>query len=145
MSRFVRPETVTLKLSGGDTLTVRKRLTAGEARARVERWTETDPVTGELRAKVTRGGLATITAYLVDWTLTDDAGRLVDLRGLPAAELEGILDNLESESFTEIRQAIEAHELAVLAEREAQKKTAGPSASDPTSPLLAGVAGGTNG
>jgi hypothetical protein len=145
MSRFVRPETVTLKLAGGDTLTVRKRLNAGEARARVERWTETDPATGELRAKVTRAGLATITAYLLDWTLTDDAGRLVDVRDVGILELEAILDNLEPESLLEIREAIDAHEKAMIAERDAQKKTAGPSASPTTSPLLAAVAGGTNG
>jgi hypothetical protein len=145
MSRFVRPETITLALEGGDTITVRKRLNAGEARARVERWTDTDPATGELRAKVTRAGLATITAYLLDWTLTDDAGHLVDVRNVGILELEAILDNLEPEALLEIREAIDAHEAAMIAEREAQKKTAGQSASPTTSLSLVAAAGGTSG
>jgi hypothetical protein len=142
MSRFVRPETTVLHLSGGDTLTIRKRLTAGEARARTERWTEQvdDPETGgvKLVPRLTRAGLATITAYLLDWTLTDDAGRLVDLHGLGQGELETIVDNLDGDAFAEIRLAIEAHE-------EAQKKTDGPSASSPTSLSPAAVAGAMSG
>jgi hypothetical protein len=145
MSKFVRPETASLVLEGGDTLIVRRRLTAGEARARVEAWTERDPTTGELRQVTTRYGLATIGAFLLEWTLTDDAGRLVDLRGLSRGELEAILDGLEPEAFLEIRQAIDAHEAAMQAEREAQKKTAGPSASSATSPLLAAAAGAMSG
>jgi len=149
MSRFVRPETTTLSLSGGDTITVRKRLTAGEARARTERWTEQveDPLTGgvKLVPRLTRAGLATITAYLLDWTLTDDAGRLVDLHGIGQAELEAIVDNLDGDAFAEIRLAIEAHEEAMRAERDAQKKTDGPSASSPTLRSLAAVAGDTSG
>jgi hypothetical protein len=145
MSRFVKPETTTLPLAGGDTLTVRRRLTAGEARARVERWTEPDPATGELRAKVTRAGLATITAFLLDWSLTDDAGRAVEIRGIGAAELATILDNLEPESFNEIRDRIEAHELAMLAEREAQKKTDGSREYERISRSLVAVTGDTNG
>jgi hypothetical protein len=149
MSRFVQPETTLLHLSGGDTITVRKRLTAGEARARTERWTEQvdDPETGgvKLVPRLTRAGLATITAYLLDWTLTDDAGHLVELRGIAQADLETIVDNLDGDAFAEIRLAIEAHEDAMRAEREAQKKTDGPSASSPTSASPAVVAGAMSG
>lgn len=140
-----------MPLSGGETITIRKRLTAGEARERVERWTKvvTDPQTGVtiLEQIPTRRRLATVTAYLLDWTLTDDAGRLVDLRAAATiAELETILENnLEPEAFHEIGETIEAHEVAMIAEREAQKKTAGPSASPTISQSLAAVAGGTNG
>jgi hypothetical protein len=149
MSRFVKPETVVLRLSGDDTITVRKRLNAGEARARTERWTEQveDPDTHDLKLRplLTKAGLATITAYLLEWTLTDDAGRLVDVRGATIADLEAILNNLEADTLNEIREAIEKHEAAADAERAEQKKTAGLSASDPISRSLVAVAGATNG
>jgi hypothetical protein len=142
---FVRPETATLTLADGATLTVRRRLTAGEARARLERWTAADPETGVLRPNYARLGLATITAYLLDWSLTDDAGRLVDLRGMGIADLETTIDNLEGDTFAEIRSAIEAHESAMIAERDAQKKTDGSNGSAPISTSPGVVAGGTNG
>jgi hypothetical protein len=149
MSRFVRPETTTIALSGGDTLTIRRRLSAGEARARTERWTEQvdDPATGgvKLVPRLTRAGLATITAYLLDWTLTDDAGHRVEIQGIAQAELEAIVDNLDGDAFAEIRLAIEAHEEAMRAERDAQKKTDGPSASSPTSTSPAVAAGAMSG
>jgi hypothetical protein len=149
MSRFVRPETTTIALSGGETLTIRRRLSAGEARARTERWTEQveDPLTGgvKLVPRLTRAGLATITAYLLDWSLTDDAGHRVEIQGIAQAELEAIVDNLDGDAFAEIRLAIEAHEEALRAERDAQKKTAGPSASSPTSISPAAAAGAMSG
>jgi hypothetical protein len=149
MSRFVRPETTTIALSGGETLTIRRRLSAGEARARTERWTEQveDPLTGgvKLVPRLTRAGLATITAYLLDWSLTDDAGHRVEIQGIAQAELEAIVDNLDGDAFAEIRLAIEAHEEALRAERDAQKKTDGPSASSPTSISPAAAVGAMSG
>lgn len=41
MSRFVRPDMVTLKLSGGDTVVVRKRLNTGETREAFARMYQT--------------------------------------------------------------------------------------------------------
>jgi len=129
MSRFTKPETVTIHLNGGgtDTITIRKRLSAGEARSRVERWTKTDD-DGKLVTVPTRGALATVTAYLIDWTLTDDNGQRVDIRGLSPADLESVIDSLDPDAFVEIKQAIERHEGAMYDERETQKKTDGPNA-----------------
>jgi hypothetical protein len=145
MGYFVRPETTILTLADGATLTVRRRLSAGEARARLQRWTIADPNTGDLRPDYARLGLATISAYLLDWTLTDDAGRLVDIRGAAVGDLETIIDNLEGDAFVMVREAIEKHEAAMIAERLEQKKTVGPNASQPISTSPGAVAGDTNG
>lgn len=120
MSRFVRPETAILKLSHGDTLTVKRRLNAGEHRARFARMSLAG-VDGTLNVNRLQIGLATITAYLLDWSLTTDDGAPVVIRGVSLDHLTSTLDGLDPESFTEIREAIEAHEIAMDAERAAEK------------------------
>jgi len=122
MSRFVQPETVTLPISRGDTLVVKKRLTEGERRAAFAR------INGK-----GDGSMAMVVAYLVDWSLTDDAGRRVTIAGLPDQDRQAILDSLDPEDFTEIGNAIAAHIEAVAVERDAQKKTGGATASAATS------------
>jgi hypothetical protein len=57
----------------------------------------------------------------VDWSLTDEAGKVVVIRDQPLAVLEAALDALDQASFAEIRQAIEAHETAMAQEREAEQ------------------------
>jgi hypothetical protein len=116
--RFVRPETVVLPLSGGDAIIVRKRLTAGEQRRQFARAYEANS-DGKLRVNLIETGLALITAYLIDWTQHDDPAATI--RGLSLDELTDVLNNLDPASFTEIKEAIEQHELAMVAEREAEK------------------------
>jgi hypothetical protein len=67
-------------------------------------------------------GRATVLAYLVDWTLTDE-GEPVPIRGLSVDELGAVVDNLEGPDFREVREAIEAHERRESEAREAEKKT----------------------
>jgi hypothetical protein len=122
MSRFVKPETVTLTLENGDRLIVRKELTCGEARqanARIYVMGED----GRRRVDPLLIGLGTVIAYLVDWTLADDDGQIVAIRGLPIDDLIPILDSLDSDSFAEIRRAIETHELAMVQARQEKKTT----------------------
>jgi len=116
--RFVRPETTVLHLTGGDALIVRKRLTAGEQRKQFARAYETN-ADGKLRVNLIETGMALVTAYLVDWTQSDDPD--ASIRGLSFDELTDVLNHLDPASFTEIKEAIEKHELAMLAEREAEK------------------------
>jgi hypothetical protein len=116
--RFVRPETVTLHLPGGDALVVKKRLTNGEARAQFTRAYEAN-ADGRLRVNLIETGMALVTAYLIDWRVAADPE--ATLRGLSLEEVTAALNNLEPASFTEIKEAIEQHELAMLAEREAEK------------------------
>jgi hypothetical protein len=124
MSRFVRPQTKTITLANGDQLIVRERLTAGEARAQFARMYVSNGDGGWHR-NPTMLGLGPILAYLLDWTLTDDAGSRVEIRDLSPADLLQVIDSLDTESLNEIRTAIEAHEAAMTTERDQEKKTAG--------------------
>lgn len=121
MSRFVRPETRTLTLANGDQLIVRARLTAGEQRAQFARMYTTGP-DGRVQRNLLMLGVGLVVAYLLDWNLTDDRDQLVPIRDLSTAELHQVLDSLDPADFDEIQTAIEAHEKAMLAEREDQKK-----------------------
>jgi hypothetical protein len=120
MSRFVQPETATLTLENGDRLIVKKQLTCGESREASRRYLKL--IDGALRVDPLEVGPATVLAYLVDWTLTDDDGAPVSLRGLSLDDRQAVIDTLDMESFAEIRRAIETHEAAVLA-AQAEKKT----------------------
>lgn len=113
-SRFVRPETVTIPISRGDTLTVRKRLNAGERRAAYARM-YIQGEDGRLRVNALHTGIALVVAYLLDWSLVDDDGRRVEIRALSAEDLTRMLDALDPESFQEIKEAIEAHDAAIAA------------------------------
>src|SRR5262245_47567749 len=116
-SRFVTPALTTIPISQGDTITVRARLTAGERRAMYSRMyypetTKVDPM---------RVHLAVLTAYLVDWSLTDDEGRRVPIEGLPVAELETVINALDPESFTEIAEALDTHAEPFAPTRDTEK------------------------
>lgn len=125
-SWFVRPETATLQLSEGQTLTVRKRLNMGEWRAARKRMA--DPVDATV---------ALATAYLLDWSLPD-----VSIHGISVDDLTATLENLDPARFQEIVDAINRHVEAVDAEK---KRMATTPAADPISPLPSDVAGGSNG
>lgn len=145
MSRFVRPDTKTLHITDGDWLLVKKRLSAGEHRALFARMylAATD---GRFHVNPLQRGIAQITAYLIDWSLTDDQGKPVVIRDKSIDDLTTILDSLDLESFTEIREAIEAHEEAMIAEREEEKKTrTGERPSSVTSPSPPGSTNASTG
>ena len=145
MSRFVRPEVVTLPISHGDTLTVNRRLNHGQQTAAYARMYLAG-VDGAMKVNPIASGMALIIAYLLDWTLTDDAGHLVEIRDKPTEVIESALNALDQESFVEIKEAIEAHELAMATARAEEKKLqAGASASPATSPSPDAVTGATNG
>lgn len=125
MSRFVRPETVRLDISNGDWLLVKKRLNAGEQRQVYARLMK--PVTGTLAGGASqtfeldpvKATLSNILGYLLDWSLTDDEGKPVVIRGKSETEIIAALDALEGESFAEIQRAIADHETAVADARRA--------------------------
>jgi hypothetical protein len=133
-SRFVRPDTDTLTLANGDTLTVKRRLTHGERAAAMARIT----------ALQSGAGMALVTAYLLDWHLAEDD---VPIRGVPVDELASVLDTLSPEDFAEILDAIETHIAAKTAERTAEKnETAGettPAATSPSPSAAVGVLTGS--
>lgn len=139
-SRFVRPDTTTLSISGGDTLTVRNRLTVGERRAMFSRMRRDDVSFEPDRFKA---DVSIVVAYLLDWTLKGDDGRLVAIRELSQADLQATIDNLDPDSFDEITKVISDHVQAMKAEREQEKnKTDGATESSAISPSRKRSAGG---
>lgn len=145
MSRFVSGDTVVLKISNGDTLIVKRRLNSGEQRAAYARMYIAG-VDGTLKVNPLQIAVALVTAYLVDWSLTDDSGAIVKIRDQSIEAVTSALDSLDPESFAEIRHAIEAHEAAMIAEREQEKKDRDGRLSEPaTLPSPSGVAGALSG
>lgn len=140
-SRFVRPETVKLDLSNGDWILIKKRLSAGEQREAFNR----AYVQGEDGTFVVHPGriwLSMVSAYLIDWSLTDTSGEQVVIRGESTAVLEATLNGLDPDDFNEIRQAVEQHEKRMIAARDAEKKTtAGATTRSQTSDSRSGAAG----
>jgi hypothetical protein len=161
MSRFVKPAEVRIPISQGDYLIVKEKLNAGEQMevfARLVRKgpddeggtarpvrIEKDGIKAEMELDPLQAGLSTILAYLVDWSLTDDDGRIVSIRHQPPEVVTAALHNLEFEDYQEILEAVQAHEAKVKAARQEKKRSTGSPASDRTSPSLVGAIGGTNG
>lgn len=144
-SRFVRPDTKTLSISGGDTLTVKKRLNHGETTAAYERMSRVTP-NGSLKVDPLKMGSANILAYLVDWSLKDDDGQLVEIKGAPVDVVSDALDSLDEPSFQEIKAAVEAHAIAMEGERVAEKNGQDGAIVDAAiSPLPSGVTGASSG
>lgn len=141
-SRFVRPDLVTLAISNGDSLLVKKRLTWGEERASFERMCRA----GTTDVLPLETGMGLVTSYLIDWTLTDEEGKKVEIRGKSIDELSTILDLLDPDDFREIKLAIQGHDERMQTQRAAEKNgQAGESDAAPISPLRSAVAGGSNG
>jgi hypothetical protein len=143
-SRVVMPETTVLHISDGDTLTVKKRLNAGESRQQLARMYRQHNGTRVL--DTLQVGMSTVLAYLLDWSLVDPSGNQIVIRDQPEDAVISALDSLDPESFKEIREAIEAHERAMDAERAAKKKIpTGEPRSEAISASPSDATGGTNG
>lgn len=121
-SRFVQPESRKLDISDGDWLIVRKRLTTGERRDAYRR-AYVENSRGEFVVHVALVPAVQVCAYLLDWSLTDSEGKQMVIRGQPWDVIAAYVDALDPVDFTEIREAIDAHQVAMTEEREAQKKT----------------------
>ncbi len=119
-SRFVRPDTATLTLKDGDTLTVKRRLNSGEQRAMFARLYLAGP-DGFTQNPASMGGIATVEAYLLDWSLRDEHDHAVVIRDQPLDVVRVALDALDPEDFAEIRDAVNAHIERMDAERTAEK------------------------
>ena len=145
MSRFVKPESKTLKISQGDTITVKRRLNSGEQRAAFARMAVAG-LDGEMHVNRMEVGVSLMLAYLLDWSLTDDAGEPVVIRDEPPDVVLAVLNSLDPESFSEIKDAIELHDAAVREERERVRSFPdGASESKAISPSPAPADGDTSG
>ena len=141
-SRVKRPETETIPISMGDTLTVKKFLTAGEFRELIRAATKpvrldaTTAASGKdlsFEIDPTESGVATVLAYLVDWTFTDFNGRPLVIRDQPPSVVRAALDAIDSDSYMEVQRAIQEHDKTMRAFAASEKKmTSGETQPDPT-------------
>lgn len=144
-SRFVRPDETILPISEGQAITVKRQLNSGEQRAMFARMYLTG-LDGSFHVNPLSTGLNMIVAYLIDWTITDDDGKVVKIRGLGPDDLIKVLDNLSPDDFSEIKDAIEKHDAAMRAQRDAEKNARdGEMKSPATSPSAADSTGVTSG
>jgi hypothetical protein len=145
MYRFVRPETVRLDLGDGDWVRVKQRLNHGEQRQAYEQMC-TVTADGTLKVNPFRVPTVTVRWYLVDWNLTEEDGRPIEIRGRSHADLDTTLDNLDPEAFAELWQALEAHIAAMTQARAQEKKTRpGATPSPATLPSPFAAAGASSG
>jgi len=108
---------VRINLTGGDWITVKRELTAGEKRRVFARTAKPVKAGTPIEIDLEKAGVCTIVAYLVDWSLLDDSGKPVVIRDMPAEYVEDVLNNLDGDSYDEINTAIDAHEKAVTDEK----------------------------
>jgi len=121
-----------------DTLVVRRRLNTGETLDMFSRI--------RLAGGLPYRGLAICSAYLLDWSLLDDNGQKVHIAGESVETIEAVLKALTFDAFAEIRDAIDAHIVAMDAEREAEKNGRDGATELPAiSPSPSAAAGATNG
>jgi len=76
--------------------------------------------------------------YLIDWSITDADEKPIRIRDQPYAFVAAALRNQTPESLREILEAIQAHDAAMTAERDHEKKDrAGATGPSPTSTSVA--------
>lgn len=137
MARIVRPQPVRLPLKNGEWLLVRKRLNVGEER---EMWARCYIAgsDGTLKVNPLMIGFSQMVAYLIDWHLIDEetGDALPSLRD-EDADAAKALNALDSETFSDIKDAIDAHLKSEGEAREQEKNAkAGRTTSAETSPSL---------
>lgn len=122
MSRFVQPGSEKLEISDGDWLIVKRELTAGEARRAFARTVKRMNAGDQTELDPEGVGLGKMVAYLLDWSLVGHDGKPVVIRDQPDAVIEAALLSLDTASFLEIFNAINAHERAETARALEEKK-----------------------
>jgi hypothetical protein len=119
VSYLVPPTTTRLSLTGGDTLTVKQQLTAGDTLDLFDRAGDVSKgVAGLSPIKV---GVGLVLAYVVDWSLVDPQGRLLPWRDAGLPERETMLRGLTFEKFSELLAVVTQHDTAI---RQEKKRTA---------------------
>lgn len=143
-SRVAQPETKKLEISDGDWLLVKRRLSNGERREARQRMYR--QIGDEAQVDPTLITISMTAAYLVDWSLIDPQGSQIPILGKSFGDIMTILDSLEDGEFDEISDAVDAHAIAMRAERDAQKKILSGAAADSKHfSSLVGVAGDQSG
>lgn len=150
MSDLVQPGETLIPLDGGKSMTVKTKLNAGETfdlmAASVAGNGHVTP--GEKpRIDPNRAPFALVLAYLLAWTLTDDAGQVLDLpRPIPDDETNArarrsALRAIEFDRVTEILEKVTAHDAATRK----KKPTPNATGSDAISQSPGSIIGDTTG
>jgi len=109
--RIVTPETVRLPLSDGDFLDVQRELNAGDYVDLLTALTERKP-------------FAKVIAYVLGWSLCALADTPIPYdTDMSEDDRRATIRNLDKATLREIVAALDRHEAAVDADREAKKKT----------------------
>lgn len=115
--RFVHPIVVRLALSDGDFVDIKNELTAGEERASYARMTKVLEAGCRPQLDPEQVELATLVAYVVNWSFTDQAGS-------PVPVTESALKQLDADTFKELYTAIETHERALADQKKTSRAAA---------------------
>jgi hypothetical protein len=137
--RFVDPDVIQLPLSGGESITVKKELNAGEARHIYSDLVKTMVAGKPPELDAERVGVTKILAYVVQWSLLDREGHAQPVS-------EGALNLLDQDTYQEINSAVDTHDMLSEAARHARKNGSDGEMSLPaTSPSPFAVAGVSSG
>ena len=143
--RVRRGATDRLPLTQGDSLLVKRYLTAGEYRELLRASSKPVTVTAGTAAGApgleldpVAAGEAMVLAYLLDWTFQDVDGRPLVIADQPAAVVAAALRAIDSEAYMEVQRAIQQHQADTAAALEAEKKTS-PSGATSSGKILTSV------
>ena len=126
-NRFVMPEAVRLPLSDGDWIEVKRRLNVAERRSITSRAAKGGVSTDSTRVFVDANEMefAKVEAWVLDWSFVGADEKPVKFS--PEA-----IRALDPDSFTEITDAIDAHEKAEEAAKNSAGSTANSSSTQPS-------------
>jgi len=119
--RVRRPETVTLNISQGDWLVVKKHLTAGEQRRMFGRLLLPAKAGEQPLINPDMIGLTTVLEYLLDWSLQDADGKPIVVRDQSLDVVLAAVRNIDADAYVEVQRAIETHDSTMTLERSAEK------------------------
>lgn len=101
-NRFVVPDVVRLPLSDGDWIDVKRRLNIGEQRAMFAQIYKSKAADQPVQMDVSAVGVARVAAYTIGWSFTDAEGK-------PVAYSAQTIDALDTGTFAEVLDAVDAH------------------------------------
>ena len=112
--RTVEPEIERLALSDGDFIDIKKRLNHGEQEDLFARMSPLQTPGEKIRLDSREVRTAKVLVYLVGWSLIDKALKPIPMSpDLPESVRLSAIRSVDPESFTEMHDAIRAHEVKV--------------------------------
>lgn len=116
--RVVHPDVVRVSISDGDYLDVKKHLNAGEYRDLIAGMAGTSHFGEKAVVDMKKVGITKVLAYLAGWSLVGLDGKPLPYNlDLPEESRLTTLRSLDRETFSEIVEAIDAHEAKTETER----------------------------